>query len=82
MDKQTYEYICDKYTDAEFALHKLHNALRLGCDSVGANNISDMRDLLKNMYTSFSEYYSAVFKVKEHIKQVSDERNRHAGRID
>ncbi len=68
MDKQTYEFICNKYADAEFALFELYNALRSGCDSVGANGISDMRNLLKNMYTSFSEYYSAVIKIREHIK--------------
>lgn len=68
MDKQTYEFICDKYADAEFALFELHNALRSGYDSVGASGVSDMRNLLKDMYASFSEYYSAVIKIREYIK--------------
>ena len=68
MDKQTYEFICDKYADAEFALFELYNALKSGYDSVGACGVSDMRNLLKNMYASFSEYYSALIKIREHIK--------------
>lgn len=67
MDKQTYEFICDKYADAEFALFELHNALS-GYDNIDAGNVSDMHNLLKNMYTSFSEYYGAVIKIREHVK--------------
>lgn len=67
MDKQTYEFICDKYADAEFALFELYNALN-GYDNLDAGKVSDMHNLLKNMYAAFSEYYEAVIKIREHIK--------------
>nr|DAL50735.1 MAG TPA_asm: hypothetical protein [Caudoviricetes sp.] len=67
MDKQTYEFICDKYADTEFALSELYNALN-GYDNLDAGKVSNMHNLLKNMYVAFSEYYEAVIKIHEHNK--------------
>lgn len=60
MNKENYEFIGDKYSDAEFALFELVEALR-GYDDVDADSIKDMHERIKMMLVSFDEYYGRQF---------------------
>lgn len=56
MDKETYEFIRDKYADAEFSLFELVEALR-GYDDIDADSVEFLHERIKVLLTSFHKHH-------------------------